>query len=103
MSMYAREFFAELGLPFADSTVVGATYFAAPAPGPLRLRIDFCPTVRADEYGGLRLATLHQDRGELDVVVLRSEDHKTFDHRDATRGRTPQDSGYGTVKEFRGR
>ncbi|WP_414170788.1 hypothetical protein ACMATS_24855 [Streptoverticillium reticulum] len=101
--MYAREFFAELGLPFTDATVVGTTYYAAPTPGPLRLRIDFSPTIRTGEYDGLRLATLHQDRGQLDAVVLRFEDHHTFDHRDATRGRTPRDTGYGKFKEFRDR
>ncbi|MCX2970995.1 MULTISPECIES: hypothetical protein [Streptomyces] len=100
MSMYAREFFAALGLPFADCAVVGTTYYASPAPGgPLRLRIDFCRTVRADEYDGLRVAT-YQDRGELDAAVLRFEDHKTFDHRDAAQGRTPLHAGYGTFQEF---
>ncbi|TVZ77994.1 hypothetical protein FB157_13618 [Streptomyces sp. BK340] len=65
--MHAREFFAELELPFADRAVVGDTYYATPIPGaPLRLRIDFSPTQWANEYAGLRLATLHQDRGELD-------------------------------------
>jgi hypothetical protein len=93
-----------LRLPFADAAVIGDTYFAAPVPGgPLRLRIDFSRTVRVGEYDGLRLATIHQDRGELDAVVLRFEDHKTFEHRDAARGRTPQDSGYGTFHEFRNR
>ncbi|MEV5506598.1 hypothetical protein [Streptomyces orinoci] len=101
--MYAREFFAELSLPFADHVVIGATYYATPTPGPLRLRIDFSRTIRTGEYDGLRLATVHQDRGELDVAVLRFEDHHTFDHRDATHGRTPQHAGYGTFKEFRDR
>lgn len=32
MPMYAREFFAELNLPFADATVVGNTYYATPRP-----------------------------------------------------------------------
>ena len=99
--MHAREFFAELGLPFTDGTVVGTTYYATPIPGtPLRLRIDFSRTIRAHVYDGLRIATLHQDRGELDVVVLRFEDHATFDHRDAARGRTAMQSGYGTFQEF---
>ncbi|OYP14846.1 hypothetical protein CFC35_10285 [Streptomyces sp. FBKL.4005] len=104
MAMHAREFFAELELPFADSAVVGDTYYATPIPGgPLRLRIDFSPTQWANEYAGLRLATLHQDRGELDVTVLRFADHKTFDHRDSTRGLQPHNSGYGTFKEFKDR
>ncbi|MEU3299757.1 hypothetical protein ABZ729_08035 [Streptomyces sp. NPDC006678] len=104
MSMHAREFYAELGLPFADRAVVGTTYYATPAPGdPLRLRVDFCRTIRADEYDGLRLATIHEDRGELDVAILRFEDHRTFEHRDATQGRGPSHSGYGTFQEFRNR
>ncbi|MGW2646819.1 hypothetical protein ACWC2T_18305 [Streptomyces sp. NPDC001393] len=104
MALHAREFFMEhLKLPFTEATVVGATFYAAPTSGPLRLRIDFSPTIRAGEYDGLRLATLHQDCGQLDTVVLRFEDHKTFDHRDATQGRAPQNSGYGTFKEFRDR
>ncbi|MGW0137517.1 hypothetical protein [Streptomyces calvus] len=105
MALYARMFFMNhLQLPFADAAVVGNTYYATPVPGaPLRLRIDFTRTVRADEYDGLRLATIHQDGGELDAVVLRFEDHKTFDHRDSTQGRNPRDSGYGTIHEFRDR
>ncbi|GGS93118.1 hypothetical protein [Streptomyces chromofuscus] len=105
MALYAREFFMEhLKLPLADAAVVGNTYYAMPTPGgPLRLRIDFARTIRADEYDGLRLATMHQDTGELDAVALRFEDHKTFDHRDAARGRSPRESGYGTIYEFRDR
>ncbi|MER6151586.1 hypothetical protein [Streptomyces hirsutus] len=105
MVLHAREFFMEhLKLPFAEAAVVGNTYYAVPVPGtPLRLRIDFARTIRADEYDGLRLTTIHQDRGELDAVALRFEDHKTFDHRDAARGRSPRDSGYGTIHEFRDR
>lgn len=45
MVLHAREFFAELELPFADSAVVGDTYYATPIPdGRLRLRINFSPT-----------------------------------------------------------
>ncbi|MFG2703167.1 hypothetical protein [Streptomyces sp. NPDC048386] len=105
MALYAREFFMEqLKLPLAEAAVVGNTYFATPTlDGPLRLRIDFARTIRADEYDGLRVAAIHHDRGELDAVVLRFEDHKTFDHRDATLGRSPRESGYGTIYEFRDR
>jgi hypothetical protein len=67
------------------------------------LRIDFARTIRADEYDGLRPTTMHQDTGELDAVALRFEDHKTFDHRNAARGRSPRESGYGTIYEFRDR
>ncbi len=71
MSLQAREFFAELCLPFRVHAVVGDTYYATPIPGtPLRLRIDFNATIHADTYGGLRLAVLHPDRGEIDAVAL---------------------------------
>jgi hypothetical protein len=105
LALYAREFFMEhLKLPFTDATVVGDTYFAIPVSGgPLRLRIDFSRAIVADTYGGLRLATVHQDKGELDAVVLRFEDHKTFDHRDATLGRRPRQVGYGTIYVHRDR
>ncbi|MCP3821427.1 hypothetical protein NLX86_26015 [Streptomyces sp. A3M-1-3] len=105
MALYAREFFVDhLKLPFADAVVVGNSYYATPMPGgPLRLRIEFSRTIRADEYDGLRLATIHQDGGELDAVALRFEDHRTFEHRDATQGCGPSHSGYGTFYEFRDR
>jgi hypothetical protein len=102
LALHAREFFAELQLPFADSTVVGDTYYATPAPGgSLRLRIDFSRTRWPNEYDGLRLAAVHQDRGEVDVTVLRFTEHKTFDHRDSARGMQPHDQDYGTFKEFK--
>ncbi|GHH29661.1 hypothetical protein [Streptomyces rubradiris] len=102
MALHAREFFAELKLPFADSAVVGDTYYAAPEPGgPLRLRIDFTSTRWANQYDGLRLATVHQDRGDLDITILRFADHQTFRHRDSTRGVPPHHSDYGTIKEFK--
>ncbi|MFP8959179.1 hypothetical protein ACLIYP_01205 [Streptomyces nanhaiensis] len=105
MALHAREFFTEhLKLPFAEAAIVGNTYYATPTPGGLlRLRIDFARTIRAHEYDGLRLATIHQDRGELDAQVLRFEDHKTFDHRDVAQGRGPTHSGYATFREFRDR
>ncbi|MFD9967710.1 hypothetical protein ACFWYA_05925 [Streptomyces sp. NPDC059011] len=105
MALFADEFFVDhLKLPFAEAAVIGNTYYATPVPGsPLRLRIDFAGTIRSGEYDGLRLVTLHQERGELDVVILRFEDHKTFDHRDAVQGRSPRQSGYGTFHEFRDR
>lgn len=104
MSLHAREFFADLALPFTDSYIVGNTYYATPDPGgPLRLRIDFAPTIRADEYNGLRLAAVHPERGELDATVLRFDDHHTFDHRDATQGRSPGTAGHGKIREFRDR
>ncbi|GCD41830.1 hypothetical protein [Streptomyces paromomycinus] len=97
MSLQAPEFFAELCLPFTDSTVVGNTYYATPATGtPLRLRIGFTNALRADTYGGLRLTVLHAHRGEIDAVALNFVDHGTFHRRDEAR-RTPVNSSrYGT-------
>ncbi|MGC0405314.1 hypothetical protein RKD27_007958 [Streptomyces sp. SAI-126] len=100
MALQAPEFFAELCLPFHDSTVVGNTYFAAPIPDtPLRLRIDFTKTIHADTYGGLRLALVHSDRGEIDAVTLSFVDHGTFHRRDEahnTRVNTKQDGTFST-------
>ncbi|MEU3553341.1 hypothetical protein [Streptomyces fragilis] len=105
MAMHARAFFLEhLRLPFSDATVVGNTYYAAPQPdSPLRLRISFARTIRADEYEGIRLTVLHAERGELDAVTLLFQDHHTFDHRDAAQGRRPTESGYATINEFKDR
>jgi hypothetical protein len=102
MALHAREFFADLALPFTESSVVGNTYYATPDQGGLlRLRIDFAQTIRADVYNGLRLAVIHPDRGELDATVLRFDDHNTFDHRDAAQGRSPGTAGHGRIQEFR--
>ena len=91
MSLQAPEFFAELCLPFHDHAVVGNTYFAAPVPGaPLRLRIDFTRTIHADTYGGLRLAVVHPDRGEIDAVALSFVDHGTFHRRDEATNTRPE-------------
>lgn len=101
MSLQAPEFFAELCLPFYDHAVVGNTYYAAPAPGtPLRLRIDFSRTIYADTYGGLRLAVVHPDRGEIDVVALSFVDHGTFHRRDEALNTSPNASGYGTFGKY---
>ncbi|MFE0187974.1 hypothetical protein [Streptomyces sp. NPDC058989] len=101
MALYAREFFAELGLPFTDSTVVGNTYYANPSPdSPLRLRIDFSPTIVADTYRGLRVAIAHPDRGEVDAVALTFEDHDTFRHRDQARELRPRVRGHGTFDKY---
>ncbi|MFF5546767.1 hypothetical protein ACL07V_29065 [Streptomyces sp. MB22_4] len=96
MSLHAAEFFAELCLPFHDHAVVGATYFAAPVPGtPLRLRIDFTATIHADTYGGLRMAVIHPDRGEIDAVSLSFLDHGTFHRRDEAHNTQPNTKQYG--------
>ncbi|MET9952851.1 MULTISPECIES: hypothetical protein [Streptomyces] len=102
MSLHAPEFFAELCLPFPDSTVVGTTYYAAPIAGaPLRLRIDFSRTIHADTYGGLRLAVAHPDRGEIDAVVLDFVDHGTFHRRDEARNTLANSKQYGTFTAYR--
>ncbi|NYV73315.1 hypothetical protein [Streptomyces sp. UH6] len=103
MAMHAQTFFLDhLRLPFRDAVIVGSSFYAVPeSDSPLRLRITFARTICADEYEGLRLTVLHTDRGELDAVTLRFEDHHTFDHRDASRGRRPNESGYATIREFR--
>ncbi|MFC9502709.1 hypothetical protein [Streptomyces sp. NPDC057002] len=97
MSLMAPEFFAELCLPFHDHTVVANTYYAAPVPGtPLRLRIDFSRTIYEDTYGGLRLAVVHPDRGEIDAVALSFLDHGTFHRRDEATNTPPNTKQYGT-------
>ncbi|MER5348667.1 hypothetical protein ABT030_52545 [Streptomyces mirabilis] len=97
MSLQAPKFFAELCLPFHDSTIVGNTYYAAPVPGaPLRLRIEFTGTIHADTYGGLRAAIVHPDRGEIDAVALSFLDHGTFHRRDEANNTRPNTKQYGT-------
>ncbi|AZS87214.1 hypothetical protein ELQ87_25470 [Streptomyces griseoviridis] len=101
MSLQATEFFTELCLPFHHHAVVGNTYYAAPAPGtPLRLRIDFTPTIRADTYGGLRVAVVHPDRGETDAVALSFVDHGTFHRRDEANHTRPNTNQYGTFDTY---
>ncbi|MGW7005890.1 hypothetical protein ACWGCW_24555 [Streptomyces sp. NPDC054933] len=101
MSLHAPEFFAELCLPFADSTIVGNTYYATPVTGaPLRLRIAFTGTIYADTYGGLRVAVVHADRGEIDSVALSFLDHGTFHRRDEAQNTSQQDSRYGTFDKY---
>ncbi|WP_328865112.1 hypothetical protein OG693_04330 [Streptomyces sp. NBC_01259] len=101
MSLQAAEFFAELCLPFHDHTVVGNTYFAVPVPGaPTRLRIDFSGTIRADTYGGLRLAVVHPDRGEIDAVALSFLDHGTFHRRDEATNTRSNTAHYGTFDTY---
>ncbi|MDV9194362.1 hypothetical protein [Streptomyces sp. Wh19] len=97
MSLQAPEFFAELCLPFHDSTVVGTTYYAVPVPdSPLRLRISFTGTKHADTYGGLRLAVVHADKGEIDSVALSFLDHGTFHRRDEATRTSPNTKQHGT-------
>ncbi|GAA2442737.1 hypothetical protein GCM10010433_49940 [Streptomyces pulveraceus] len=101
MSLQAPEFFAELCLPFHDSTVVGTTYYASPVPGsPLRLRIDFTETKHADTYGGLRLAVVHADKGEIDSATLGFLEHGTFHRRDEATHTHPHTKQYGTFDKY---
>ncbi|MDJ0464658.1 hypothetical protein [Streptomyces sp. H27-C3] len=101
MSLQAPEFFAELCLPFTDHAVVGNTYYATPAPGaPLRLRIGFTGTIHADTYGGLRLAIIHADRGEIDAVALSFVDHGTFHRRDEAQRTMVRTKQYGTFDTY---
>lgn len=101
MSLQAPEFFAELCLPFHDSTVVGNTYYATPVPGTLlRLRIDFTGTIYADTYGGLRAAIIHPDRGEIDAVALGFVDHGTFHRRDEAHNTSVNTKQYGTFDTY---
>ncbi|MBT2409385.1 hypothetical protein J7I94_02210 [Streptomyces sp. ISL-12] len=100
MSLQAPEFFAELCLPFHDYAVVGNTYFAAPVPGgPLRLRIDFSATIYADTYGGLRVAVVHPERGEIDAVKLSFLDHGTFHRRDEANNTSRRSDKYATFNK----
>lgn len=101
MSLPAPEFFAELCLPFEDSTVVGSTYYATPVTGaPLRLTISFTGTIYADTYGGLRVAVVHEDRGEIDAVALSFVDHGTFHRRDEAQNTPRPKSTYGTFNKY---
>ncbi|MCL6739438.1 hypothetical protein [Streptomyces neyagawaensis] len=102
MSLHAQQFFTEhLMLPFAESAVVGDTYYAAPLPkSPLRLRIDFSRTIRESEYDGLRLAVVHPEKGDVDAVVLAFVEHGTFARRDAERDVQPGFSGYARILDL---
>lgn len=101
MSLQAAAFFAELCLPFHDHTVVGNTYLAVPVPGaPLRLKINFSDTIYADTYGGLRVAVVHPDRGEIDAVALSFLDHGTFHRRDEATNTRPNTKEYATFDKY---
>ncbi|MCL7493770.1 hypothetical protein M8I34_20550 [Streptomyces sp. MCA2] len=97
MPLHAPQFFAELCLPFTDSTVVGNTYYATPVAGAaLRLRISFSETIYADTYGGLHMAVVHPDRGKIDSVALSFADHGTFHRRDEALNTPLKNRNYGT-------
>lgn len=101
MSPQASEFFAELCLPFRDSTVVGDTYYVTPVPGgPLRLRVGFTGSINRDTYGGLRLAIVHLDRGEIDAVAPSFMNHGTFHRRDEAHNTSANTKQYGTFDTY---
>jgi len=105
MALHIGDLFERLSLPFTDGAVVGdITYYATPVPAsPLRLRISLSPTIRIDEYDGLRLDVVHTEKGVLDTAMLRFADHGTFTRRDAERDRRPGQSGYAKILDFRDR
>ncbi|MFC0844701.1 hypothetical protein ACFH04_13430 [Streptomyces noboritoensis] len=102
MVLFAEQFFADhLTLPYPEAAVVGDTYYAAPAPDlPLRLRIGFTPTIRAGEYGGLRLQVIHLEHGPLDTLALSFAGHGAFEIRDRRQGRKPGQDGYGVFRDW---
>ncbi|MFI1183612.1 hypothetical protein ACH4UT_29275 [Streptomyces sp. NPDC020799] len=102
MSLHAHQFFTEqLALPFDDSTVVGNTYYATPAPGSLlRLRINFAPTIFEGQYDGLRLQVIHPEQGVVDSAVLTFADHDTFTQRDAACDVRPGQDGYARIRDW---
>ncbi|MFF3372057.1 hypothetical protein ACFYXF_03765 [Streptomyces sp. NPDC002680] len=101
MALHAEKFFTE-ELALTDGTVIGDIYYATPKPDtPLRLRIGFSRTIRADEYDGLRLQILHAEQGGvLDSVHLGFADHGTFRSRDAAMGRAPGYDGYAKMRDW---
>ncbi|MFH9090888.1 hypothetical protein [Streptomyces sp. NPDC017673] len=100
MPLHAKQFFTGQ-LQLTDGTVIGDSYYSAPTPGsPLRLRIDFTRTIRAGEYNGLRLQTLHVDQGVLDTAILTFAAHDTFRNRDEALHRKPGDDGYAVIRDW---
>ncbi|MEU6231228.1 hypothetical protein [Streptomyces sp. NPDC047042] len=101
MALHAEKFFTQQ-LDLTDGTVIGDTYYATPRPdSPLRLRISFSRTIRAEEYDGLRLQILHAEQGGvLDTVLLTFADHATFHSRDAAIGRLPGYDGYAKLRDW---
>ncbi|MDT0615009.1 hypothetical protein [Streptomyces lancefieldiae] len=102
MALHVQQFFDDvLELPFDRYAVVGDALYAAPHPNsPLRLRIDFAPTIRHGEYNGLRLRVIHPEQGVLDTAILRFADHGTFERRDAARGLVAGRDGYAVIRDW---
>ncbi|MGQ4482645.1 hypothetical protein [Streptomyces sp. SAS_276] len=101
MALHAEQFFTQQ-LDLTDGTVIGDIYYATPRPDtPLRLRIGFSRTIRADEYDGLRLQILHAEQGSvLDTVILAFADHDTFRSRDTAIDRHPGYDGYAKLRDW---
>ncbi|MCG7207335.1 hypothetical protein [Streptomyces arenae] len=101
MALHAQQFFddvLELPLQYA---IVGDTLYGSPRPNsPLRLRIDFAPTIRHGEYDGLRLRVVHPEQGVLDTAILRFPDHGTFASRDTARDLVPGRDGYAVFRDW---
>lgn len=102
MPLFTEQLFADhLTLPYPEAAVVGDTYYAAPVPDlPLRLRIDFAPTIRAGRYEGLRLQIVHLEQGGIDTAVLSFADYGAFEARDRRCDRKPGQDGYGTFTDW---
>ncbi|MFF2508740.1 hypothetical protein ACFVTY_36045 [Streptomyces sp. NPDC058067] len=102
MALHAQQFFDDaLELPLDQYAIIGDTLYAAPQPNsPLRLRIDFAPTMRHGEYDGLRLRVIHPEQGVLDTAILRFADHGTFTRRDTARDLMPGQDGYAVIRDW---
>ncbi|MFD3563485.1 hypothetical protein ACFWVU_28020 [Streptomyces sp. NPDC058686] len=102
MALHAQQFFDDvLELPFHQYAVVGDALYASPQPNsPLRLRIDFAPTIRQGEYDGLRLRVVHPEQGVLDSALLRFADHGTFERRDGARDLAVGRDGYAVIRDW---
>lgn len=102
MALFTEQLFADhLTLPYPEAAVVGDAYYAAPVPDlPLRLRIDFAPTIYAGRYDGLRLQLVHLEQGPIDTAVLRFAEHGAFEARDRRRDKKPGQDGYGTFTDW---
>ncbi|WP_405729201.1 hypothetical protein OG885_09880 [Streptomyces sp. NBC_00028] len=102
MALHAQQFFDDvLELPLHQYAIVGDALYASPQPNsPLRLRIDFAPTIRHSEYDGLRLRVVHPEQGVLDTAILRFADHGTFARRDNGRDLVPGRDGYAVIRDW---
>ncbi|MFG3293426.1 hypothetical protein ACGF3G_32075 [Streptomyces sp. NPDC048179] len=102
MALHAQQFFDDvIEWPLHEYVIVGDALYASPQPNsPLRLRIDFAPTIRHGEYDGLRLRVVHPEQGVLDTAILRFADHGTFARRDTARDLVPGRDGYAVIRDW---